>query len=93
MSKTLARKIANEPVVHIAGTVSAVIVWLFTYVVNGWDPNTHQQQIAGLATALAYGIAFIARQYVTPTAKIVAQPPVVVTPSATLPAASAPPAA
>lgn len=70
--RALLQKIANEPVVHIAGTIQAVAIWFFTYVYTGWDPTVHQQKLAGLASAAAYAIAFIARQYVTPVAKAAA---------------------
>ena len=68
--KRFANWIANEPVVHVAGTLQAVAIWFFTYVYTGWDPTVHQQKIAGLASAAAYAIAFIARQFVTPTRKL-----------------------
>lgn len=72
--RRLGEKVANEPVVAIAGTVSAAVTWLFTYVVSGWDPTQHAQQIAGLATASAFALSFIARQFVTPARKVAAIP-------------------
>lgn len=74
--RKFAGKIANEPIAHLAGTVQSMLVWLFTYVVTSWDPSTHQQELAGLATAGAYAIALIARQFVTPVAKTPAPAPV-----------------
>jgi hypothetical protein len=70
--RALAQKIANEPVVHVAGTIQAVLIWFFTYVATDWDPTKHEQQIAGLASAGAWAIAFIARQFVTPNSKVAA---------------------
>lgn len=67
--RKLAAFVVNEPVVHVAGTLSAGLTWLFTYVSTGWDPSTHQQELAGLATGGAYLLALVARQFVTPTAK------------------------
>jgi hypothetical protein len=78
--RTIATRLANEPVVHIAGTVQAGAVWLFTYVATGWNPNAHQQQLAGIATAAAYAVSFIARQFVTPVTK--AAPPAAPVPPA-----------
>lgn len=82
--RTLAAKVANEPVVSIAGVVQSALVWLFTFVITGWDPSTHAQQLAGLATGAAVLISLIARQFVSPVSKVAAyidpKPAVVVEP-------------
>lgn len=70
--RSIAAKIANEPVVAIAGVIQSALVWLFTYVVTNWDPSTHAQELAGLATGLAVLITLIARQFVTPVTKVAA---------------------
>lgn len=65
----LASAVANEPIVHIVGTLQSAAIWAYTFITNGGDPSTHQEQIAGLATGLAFGISLIARQFVKPTRK------------------------
>jgi uncharacterized membrane-anchored protein len=84
----VADHIANEPILHLVGTVGGVLTWLFTYVATGFDPTTHQQELAGLATGIAYLLAFGARQYVTPVKNV----PVVV-PAVAAPVAETNPAA
>jgi len=58
--------VANEPVVAIAGFVSAALVWVGTYVFTGFDPSSKQELIAGVANAVAVVVSLIARQFVTP---------------------------
>lgn len=58
--------LANEPVVVTAGVIQSGLVWLFTYVVTGWNPSEHQQQLAGIATGAAVLLSLVARQFVTP---------------------------
>lgn len=67
--RRLARFLANEPVLVIAGAVQSALVWLFTYVVTDWSPSGHSLDLAGIATGAAVLISMVARQFVTPTEK------------------------
>lgn len=62
-------KVANEPVVVTAGGLTSAATWFLTFIGSGWDPSQHAYEIGGLASAAAFLVSLVARQFVTPVRK------------------------